>query len=57
MTRRLLLRAERLGELSPADLASVHGGLPTDMCVTEYPTVPCTVLVTIVTPVVTTITP
>jgi hypothetical protein len=57
MTRRLVLRAERLAELSPDDLASVHGGLPTNMCVTEYPTVPCTVFVTIVTTIVTPLTP
>jgi hypothetical protein len=56
LTRRLTLRAERLTELSPGDLASIAGGLPTNMCVTEYPTTPCSVFVTIVTGVVTTIT-
>ena len=55
MKRHLVLRSERLAELTTEDLASVAAGAPTTNCFTGiYPSInsPCTTLVSPVTPFV-----
>jgi hypothetical protein len=53
MPRRLTLRSERFVELSPSDLESVAGGLPTSPCTGAYPTIYCGALISVVVGVVT----
>ena len=56
MNRRLTLRSDRLVALTTDELHAVHGAqapLPTQMCISEYPTVVCSVLIVAVTGIVT----
>ena len=53
MSRRLTLRSEHLAELSPSDLESVVGGLPTNLCTGAYPTIYCGALIAAVVGIVT----
>lgn len=53
MPRRLTLRSEHLAELTDAQLESVAGGLPTNVCTGAYPTFNCGAIIAAVVGIVT----